>query len=89
MSGFLPSAGDRVDDIMRRWPQTIGVFIHHGMACVGCVFAGAHTLEYAAREHGVGLARLLRELRWVAAFGALDAARGVSRPERRLASGKE
>jgi hybrid cluster-associated redox disulfide protein len=71
-SGFLPRPGDRVAEVMRRWPQTIHVFLRHRMACVGCSFDAFHTVAYAAEEHGVGLARLLRELRRAAAFGLAE-----------------
>lgn len=44
---------DLVDDVMREAPQTIRVFLEFRMACVGCPIACFHTVDDAAREHGV------------------------------------
>jgi len=56
-----------VDDIMRRWPATIRVFIDHRMHCVGCPIACFHTVDDACREHGVDRVRFLDDLRAVVA----------------------
>ena len=48
-----------VAQIMRDWPQTIGVFISLRMHCVGCPIGGFHTLEDAAMEHGIELDELV------------------------------
>jgi hybrid cluster-associated redox disulfide protein len=53
---------DLVDDIMRRAPHTIHVFIAFGMACVGCPIATFHTVDDACREHGIDRARFLAAL---------------------------
>ena len=42
-----------VDDIMRRWPATIRVFLDYKMHCAGCPIACFHTVDDACREHGV------------------------------------
>jgi hybrid cluster-associated redox disulfide protein len=42
---------DLVDDVMRRWPQTIGVFMRARMKCIGCPFGPFHTIAYACEEH--------------------------------------
>ena len=52
-----------VDDVMRRWPATIRVFLNHRMHCVGCPIACFHTIEDACREHDVGLMAFLAEIR--------------------------
>jgi hybrid cluster-associated redox disulfide protein len=44
---------DLVDDIMRRWPATIRVFVDHRMGCVGCPIGSFHSVEDACREHGI------------------------------------
>lgn len=51
-----------VDEVMRRWPSTIRVFLRHGMLCVGCPIATFHTISDAAREHGLDEAALREEL---------------------------
>jgi hybrid cluster-associated redox disulfide protein len=40
-----------VDDVMRRWPDTIRVFLDFRFMCVGCPIACFHTVEDACREH--------------------------------------
>lgn len=42
-----------VYDIMKRWPQTIDIFLDLGLNCVGCPIGGFHTLDDAAAEHGL------------------------------------
>jgi len=42
-----------LDEIMRRWPATIRVFIRHGMLCVGCPIGVFHTVAEACDAHGV------------------------------------
>jgi len=54
---------DLVDDVMRRWPCTIRVFLRHRMHCVGCPIACFHTVADACVEHGVDTAAFLADLR--------------------------
>jgi hybrid cluster-associated redox disulfide protein len=42
-----------VSEIMRRWPETMRLFIDHRLLCVGCPIAPFHTLVDVAREHHV------------------------------------
>jgi hybrid cluster-associated redox disulfide protein len=56
-------ATELVDDVMRRWPVTIRVFLNHKMRCVGCPIACFHTVEDACREHDVDRTRFLSDLR--------------------------
>jgi hybrid cluster-associated redox disulfide protein len=51
-----------VDDIMRRWPQTISVMIRYRMLCVGCPIGAFHTIQDACREHGVPEDVFIRDL---------------------------
>jgi hybrid cluster-associated redox disulfide protein len=52
-----------VDDIMRRWPETLRVFLDYRMSCVGCPIAVFHTVDDSCREHGVDAAVFLAALR--------------------------
>jgi hybrid cluster-associated redox disulfide protein len=62
-------ASDLVDDVMRRCPATIRVFLKHEMRCIGCPIACFHTVDDACREHGADPVRFLSDLR-----GALKSA---------------
>jgi hybrid cluster-associated redox disulfide protein len=44
-----------VDEVMRRWPRTIRIFLDFGFGCVGCPIACFHTVEEASREHRADL----------------------------------
>lgn len=48
-----PEDGHTVDQVMRRWPCTISVFIAHHLRCVGCALGRHHTVGEACRAHGV------------------------------------
>ena len=59
----MPITSDRlVDDVMRRWPQTIRIFLDNRFHCVGCPIACFHTVEDACREHEADLAAFLADL---------------------------
>ena len=51
-----------VDDVMRRWPATIRVFLNHRMRCVGCPVGCLHTIDDACREHEIDRATFMAEL---------------------------
>lgn len=52
-----------VEEVMRRFPCAIAVFLHHGMHCVGCAVGPFHSVADAAHEYGLAAPRLLAELR--------------------------
>jgi len=51
-----------VDDVMRRWPQTIRIFLDHKFFCVGCPIATLHTVADACKAHDAELASFLLRL---------------------------
>jgi hybrid cluster-associated redox disulfide protein len=60
-----PTATDpdmTVDEIMRRWPATIHVFIRHRMLCIGCPIGVFHTVADACEAHGIDEGAFFREL---------------------------
>jgi hybrid cluster-associated redox disulfide protein len=59
-----------VDDVMRGRPASIRVFLDFKMRCVGCPIAGFHSVEDAAREHGIDPGRFLAALRMAPASDA-------------------
>ena len=56
-----------VDEIMRRWPATIRIFLDFRMLCVGCPIAPFHTVTDACREYHIELGAFLAALREAAA----------------------
>ena len=60
-----------VDDVMRRWPMTIRVFLNHRMHCVGCPIACFHTVRDACAEHRIDERAFLADLRAAVAREAM------------------
>jgi hybrid cluster-associated redox disulfide protein len=56
-----------VDDVMRRWPATMRVFLDFRFLCVGCPIGCFHTVEDACREHHADLSAFLDALKIAAA----------------------
>jgi hybrid cluster-associated redox disulfide protein len=52
-----------VSELMTAYPSAIAVFIKRKMLCVGCPTETFHTIEDAARIHGITLEHLLKDLR--------------------------
>ena len=51
-----------LSNVMRLWPQTIPVFLRHGMLCVGCVVNPFHTIADACLEYDLDEQEFLAEL---------------------------
>ncbi|MCR4269062.1 DUF1858 domain-containing protein [Nitratireductor sp. ZSWI3] len=51
-----------LEEMMRRWPETIKVVMRHHMLCVGCPITAFHTVTDACAEHGVDEDRFVEEL---------------------------
>ena len=56
-----------VDQVMKRWPASIRVFLDFRMGCVGCPIATFHSVDEASREHEIDAAVFLSALQRVAA----------------------
>lgn len=54
---------DTVDDVMRRWPGTVTVFLRNRMRCIGCPVGRIHTVAEACGEHRLDPAAVLDDLR--------------------------
>lgn len=52
----------RIGDVVRKYPQTIEVFLRHGLMCVGCHVAQFEDIEQGARAHGIEVDRLMKAL---------------------------
>ena len=49
-------------DIVKKYPQTIEVFLKHGMHCIGCAAARSETLAEGALAHGIEPDPLINDL---------------------------
>ncbi len=52
----------KIDNVVRQYPETVGVFSRYGVGCLGCSAAEYDDIAYGARAHGLNLEQLLREL---------------------------
>jgi hybrid cluster-associated redox disulfide protein len=52
----------KIEDVLRKYPQTIPVFRRFGIDCAQCQLSGYEDLEHGARVHGIDLETLLRGL---------------------------
>ncbi|PVA10682.1 hypothetical protein DC366_07305 [Pelagivirga sediminicola] len=51
-----------LSEIMSTWPETVQVFLRHGMHCVGCRVGPFHTIEDACMEYHLDESEFRREL---------------------------
>jgi hybrid cluster-associated redox disulfide protein len=67
-------ADDRIEitmsaeDLMKRWPATIEVFMRHRMACVGCPASAFHSIADCCKEYRLSLPDFMIELGHAAAI---------------------
>ena len=55
------------EDLMKKWPATIEVFVRHRMACVGCPASAFHDIATCCEEYGLSLIDFMIELEQAAA----------------------
>ncbi len=80
MNDAIPKRHHTVNDVMCRWPQTVSLFMHYGMACAGCPVGAFHTIEEAALEYRIPLRQFLAELRRAAIEGGGRSSRSRRKP---------
>ncbi|MDA8122447.1 MAG: DUF1858 domain-containing protein [Deltaproteobacteria bacterium] len=52
----------KIEDVLRKFPQTIPVFARFGVDCAGCQLSEFENLEHGAKVHGIDLEALLASL---------------------------
>lgn len=53
---------EKITDVVEKYPETIDVFLKHGMHCFGCMAARFENLEQGALAHGIDVPSLLEDL---------------------------
>lgn len=56
-------------ETIQKYPQTLGVFIEHGMGCIGCAMAHYENIEEGATAHGMDVEALMKDLNLAAKDG--------------------
>jgi hybrid cluster-associated redox disulfide protein len=51
-----------IGDVVQKYPQTIEVFLKHGLMCFGCAIARFENLEQGAMAHGINVETLVADL---------------------------
>lgn len=82
----IPQPHHIVNEVMRRWPETVWLFRDYGMTCQGCPVGSLHTVEDAALEYRIPLQTFLSELRVTVAEGYK---RSTANPKPRAANKRQ
>ncbi|MCK4929312.1 MAG: DUF1858 domain-containing protein [Methanosarcinales archaeon] len=56
------TADMKIEEIVAKYPQTIGIFSQYGLGCVGCHAASFESLAEGAMMHGIDLDGMLKDL---------------------------
>ncbi len=52
----------KIDEVIKKYPQTAEVFAKHGFHCIGCVAASFESIERGAAAHGIDIDELIKDL---------------------------
>jgi hybrid cluster-associated redox disulfide protein len=51
-----------IGEVVQNYPQTIEVFLKHGLMCFGCAIARFENVEQGAMAHGINVDALMNDL---------------------------
>lgn len=51
-----------IGDVVQNYPETIEVFLKHGLMCFGCAIARYENVEQGAMAHGISVDALIQDL---------------------------
>ncbi len=51
-----------IGDVVREYPETVPVFLAHGLGCLGCALAHYENIAQGAKAHGIDLEALMAAL---------------------------
>ena len=54
-------------EAIQKYPDIVGVFVAHGLGCIGCAMANFESIEQGAVAHGMDLESLMKDLNETAA----------------------
>jgi hybrid cluster-associated redox disulfide protein len=52
----------KIEEVIKKHPETVEVFAKHGFHCVGCIAASFESIEQGARAHGITTEELIEDL---------------------------
>jgi hybrid cluster-associated redox disulfide protein len=59
------TADMRIGETLQKYPQTLNVFLSHGLMCVGCAVARFENIRQGAEAHGINVEALINDLNQV------------------------
>jgi hybrid cluster-associated redox disulfide protein len=51
-----------IGEVVEKFPQSVEVFLRHGLMCFGCAVARFENVEQGARAHGIDVEALVTDL---------------------------
>jgi hybrid cluster-associated redox disulfide protein len=51
-----------IGEVVEKYPQTVEVFLRHGLMCFGCAIARFENVEQGAMAHGIDVEALMKDL---------------------------
>ena len=51
-----------IGEVVQKYPETIPVFLGHGLGCFGCAIARFENIEQGAIAHGIDVEALIKDL---------------------------
>ena len=56
------TADMKIGEVLKKYPESLKVFLSHGLMCVGCAVARFENIEQGATAHGIDVDALIRDL---------------------------
>jgi hybrid cluster-associated redox disulfide protein len=54
-------------EVVQKYPDTVKVFMKHGLGCIGCALARFENIREGAQAHGIDVDALVKDLNQVVA----------------------
>ena len=51
-----------INEVIQTYPETIPVFLQHGLGCIGCALSKFETIEQGALAHGMDVDALIKDI---------------------------
>jgi hybrid cluster-associated redox disulfide protein len=52
----------KIEEVVKQYPETMMVFMKHGLHCVGCHVSAFESIEDGAMSHGINVDALVDDL---------------------------
>ena len=56
-----------IGEVLKKYPESLKVFLSHGLMCVGCAVARFENIRQGATAHGINVDALIKDLNEVVA----------------------